>query len=100
FLASSHFSWDCFCCCPGCWRAVSPIRREYWETWAGMPPNLWISLGELVGFLLVLPRVGGALVFVPLPGFRGGADIAPPRGCLGFELGAVCALARGRCCIP
>src|SRR5215470_6933673 len=75
---------DYSCCCPGCWRAVSPIRRGYWETWAAMPTNLWISLGGLMGFLLVLARVGGALIFVPLPGLRGAPE--PTRAALAVGL--------------
>ena len=35
-----------------------------------MPDNLTLSAGTLYGFLLVLARVGGALTFVPLPGFK------------------------------
>lgn len=33
-----------------------------------MPASLTLSLGTLMGFLLVLARISGALVFVPLPG--------------------------------
>jgi flagellar biosynthetic protein FliR len=36
-----------------------------------MPASLTLSAGTLFGFLLVLVRVAGALVFVPLPGFKG-----------------------------
>ena len=45
-----------------------------------------ISLGTLVEFLLVLARVGGALVFVPLPGLN--AAVAPARVmlALGFTM--------------
>ncbi len=35
-----------------------------------MPDNVTFSPGALYGFLLVLARVGGALTFVPLPGFK------------------------------
>ena len=35
-----------------------------------MPDNVTLSAGALYGFLLVLARVGGSLVFVPLPGVR------------------------------
>ncbi len=42
-----------------------------------MPVNLTLSVGTLLGFLLVLMRVAGALVFVPLPGFKGMPE--PPR---------------------
>ena len=39
-----------------------------------MPANLTLSAGTLFGFLLVLARVGGALVFVPLPGVKGAPE--------------------------
>ncbi len=41
-----------------------------------MPPSVRVPLGELLGFLLVLARVSGALVFVPLPGMRHGPPVA------------------------
>jgi len=41
-----------------------------------MQGNLALSTGSLYAFLLVLARIAGALVFVPLPGTRNGADIA------------------------
>jgi flagellar biosynthetic protein FliR len=41
-----------------------------------MHAELMLSLPALFGFLLVLARVGGALTFVPLPGFNSGADPA------------------------
>ena len=49
-----------------------------------MPADLQLSLGTLCGFLLVLARVSGSLVFVPLPG----ASTAPPvaRAVLGAGL--------------
>jgi flagellar biosynthesis protein FliR len=51
-----------------------------------MPGELTLSLETLFGFLLVLARVGGALVFVPLPGMNAGPE--PPRVVLilGFTL--------------
>jgi flagellar biosynthetic protein FliR len=51
-----------------------------------MPVNLALSMGTLFGFLLVLTRVAGAFVFVPLPGI--GGAIAPVRAAfaLGFTL--------------
>ena len=40
-------------------------------TWAAMPASLTLStLRTLYGFLLVLARVAGAFVFVPLPGVK------------------------------
>jgi flagellar biosynthesis protein FliR len=51
-----------------------------------MPTNLWISFGGLVGFLLVLARVGGALVFVPLPGLRGAPEMARAAVAIGLTL--------------
>jgi flagellar biosynthesis protein FliR len=35
-----------------------------------MPANLTLSLGTLYAFLLVLTRVAGAVIFVPLPGLQ------------------------------
>jgi flagellar biosynthesis protein FliR len=54
-----------------------------------MPASLTLPLGLLFGFLLVLARVGGALVFVPLPGAAGA--LAPARVVLamGFTLSLV-----------
>jgi flagellar biosynthetic protein FliR len=53
-----------------------------------MPVNLTLSLGTLLGFLLVLTRVAGAFVFVPLPGLS--SVIAPVR--IAFALGFTLAL--------
>jgi flagellar biosynthetic protein FliR len=41
-----------------------------------MPAELTLSVSTLYGFLLVLARVGGALVFVPLPGIKQGPQAA------------------------
>jgi flagellar biosynthetic protein FliR len=41
-----------------------------------MHTDLTLSLSSLYGYLLVLARVGGALSFVPLPGFSNGVDSA------------------------
>jgi flagellar biosynthetic protein FliR len=41
-----------------------------------MPDNLTLSITTLYGFLLVLARVAGVFVFVPLPGVRSGPEIA------------------------
>src|SRR5690349_7948787 len=54
-----------------------------------MPVSLTLSLGSLLGFLLVLARVGGALVFVPLPGVRGAAEPARAGLALGVTLALV-----------
>ena len=54
-----------------------------------MPVNLTLSLGTLLGFLLVLTRVAGAFVFVPLPGLSG--VLAPVR--VAFLFGFTLALA-------
>jgi flagellar biosynthetic protein FliR len=51
-----------------------------------MHAELAIAPGALLGFLLVLARVGGALVFVPLPGFRSGPEPARAALALGFTL--------------
>ncbi len=41
-----------------------------------MPHQLTVPLGLVFGFVLVLARVTGAFVFVPLPGIRTGPDVA------------------------
>jgi flagellar biosynthesis protein FliR len=51
-----------------------------------MPTNLLLSTATLYGFLLVLARVSGALVFVPLPGVNGGPQPARAALALGFTL--------------
>ena len=71
-------------------------HRAVRETWAAMPANLTLSTGTLFGFLLVLARVGGALVFVPLPGIRRRARTGAGRAGAGLHAGAVVALAGGR----
>ena len=45
-----------------------------------------IAVGTLLGFLLVLTRVGGALVFVPLPGVTSAAAPARVALALGFTI--------------
>ncbi|MBZ5585445.1 MAG: flagellar biosynthetic protein FliR [Acidobacteriia bacterium] len=54
-------------------------------------PDLTLSAGTLYAFLLVLARVAGALVFVPIPGIRGGPE--PARAILAGGL-AVALFAR------
>jgi flagellar biosynthetic protein FliR len=51
-----------------------------------MPVSLTLSVGTLYAFLLVLARVGGALVFVPLPGMKGIPQPARVALVLGFTL--------------
>ncbi|MGC9970431.1 MAG: flagellar biosynthetic protein FliR [Bryobacteraceae bacterium] len=51
-----------------------------------MPGELTLPLGTLFGFLLVVARVGGALVFVPLPGMNAGPEPARVVLTLGFSL--------------
>jgi flagellar biosynthetic protein FliR len=51
-----------------------------------MPSNLVLSTGTLYAFLLVLARVGGALIFVPLPGIRGAPETVRAALALGFTL--------------
>jgi len=41
-----------------------------------MPADLTISIATLYGFLLVLARLGGALIFVPLPGISSAPETA------------------------
>ena len=51
-----------------------------------MPANLTFSASTLLGFLLVLARVTGALVFVPLPGINAGPQPARAALAAGFAL--------------
>jgi flagellar biosynthesis protein FliR len=51
-----------------------------------MPANVTLSAGALYGFLLVLARVGGSLIFVPLPGIKGAPEPARISLALGFTL--------------
>ena len=51
-----------------------------------MPIELTISAGTLYGFLLVLARISGAMVFVPLPGFGNEPGPARVALALGFTL--------------
>jgi len=51
-----------------------------------MPTSLTLSAGTLYAFLLVLARVGGALVFVPLPGVKGAPAFARAALALGFTV--------------
>jgi flagellar biosynthetic protein FliR len=51
-----------------------------------MPANLTLSVGALYGFLLVLGRIGGSLIFVPLPGVKGAPEPARVALALGFTL--------------
>lgn len=51
-----------------------------------MPGSLVLSTSTLYGFLLVLTRVGGALVFVPLPGIKGAPEPIKVALALGFTL--------------
>jgi len=45
-----------------------------------------LSAGALYGFLLVLARIGGSLIFVPLPGVKGAPEPARVALALGFTL--------------
>ena len=49
-----------------------------------MPADLALSAGTLYAFVLVLARVGGALVFVPLPGIKSAPE--PVRAALALGL--------------
>jgi flagellar biosynthetic protein FliR len=51
-----------------------------------MPINLTLSAGALYGFLLVLARVGGALIFVPLPGIKAAPEPIRVALALGFTI--------------
>ncbi|MEO8659293.1 MAG: flagellar biosynthetic protein FliR [Bryobacteraceae bacterium] len=41
-----------------------------------MPGSVSVATSSLLGFLLVLIRIGGVFVFVPIPGLKTGADMA------------------------
>src|SRR4051794_34905042 len=51
-----------------------------------MPASLTLSTGALFGFLLVLARMGGALIFVPIPGVRGAVEPARAALAVGFTM--------------
>jgi flagellar biosynthesis protein FliR len=51
-----------------------------------MPGELTLSAGTLFAFLLVLARVGGALVFVPLPGLKSSPEPVRVALAVGFTL--------------
>jgi flagellar biosynthetic protein FliR len=51
-----------------------------------MPANVTISAGTVLAFLLVLARISGAMVFVPLPGFSGTPGMARAAFSLAFTL--------------
>ena len=51
-----------------------------------MPANLTLTAGTLYAFVLVLARVAGALVFVPLPGVKAAPEAARAVLALGFTL--------------
>lgn len=51
-----------------------------------MRANLTLSAATLYAFLLVLARIGGAIVFVPLPGARTAADAPKAALAIGFTL--------------
>ena len=51
-----------------------------------MPTELTLSAGTLYAFLLVLARVAGALVFVPIPGIRSATEPARVALALAFTM--------------
>lgn len=51
-----------------------------------MPASLTLSAGTLYSFLLVLARISGAVVFVPLPGFNAAAGPARTVFALAFTV--------------
>src|SRR3954451_16868828 len=51
-----------------------------------MPGSLTLSAGTLYSFLLVLVRVGGALIVVPLPGIRSAGEPARAALAIGFTM--------------
>jgi flagellar biosynthetic protein FliR len=51
-----------------------------------MPTEVTLSMGTLYAFFMVMARVSGALVFVPLPGIKGGPQPARAALALGMTL--------------
>jgi flagellar biosynthetic protein FliR len=51
-----------------------------------MPDSLTLASATLYGFLMVLARVSGALVFIPLPGIKAAPQAARAALALGFTL--------------
>jgi len=51
-----------------------------------MRTDVALSTGTVFAFLLVLTRVGGALVFVPMPGLKSAPDMVRVAFALGFTL--------------
>jgi len=51
-----------------------------------MPDSATFPAGALYGFLLVMARVGGSLIFVPLPGVKNAPETARVALTLGFTL--------------
>ena len=51
-----------------------------------MPAEVTLSMGTLYAFLMVMARVSGALIFVPLPGIKGGLEPARAALALGVTL--------------
>jgi flagellar biosynthetic protein FliR len=51
-----------------------------------MPVSLTLSAGTLYAFLLVLARVGGAFIFVPLPGIKGAPEPVRAVLAMGFTM--------------
>ena len=51
-----------------------------------MPTELSLSLSAVFAFVLVLARVSGALIFVPLPGIRSGPEMARILLALSFTI--------------
>ena len=60
-----------------------------------MRGELVLSTATLLGFLLVLARVGGVFVFVPLPGIKSGFEAARVVLCFTVHHGLVPAAGRG-----
>ena len=68
-------------------RTMAYTIALFWETWAGMPANVTaVGRRAVSAFLLVLARVGGALVFVPLPGCKSAPEPVRVALALGFTL--------------
>jgi flagellar biosynthetic protein FliR len=51
-----------------------------------MPVEIQVSAGDVLGFLLVLARVSGAVAFVPLPGMRSSPEMARVVLALAFAI--------------
>ena len=72
-------------------------RGNLHRTSPSMGTELTLDIGTLYAFLLVLARVSGAFIFVPLPGIKAGPEVARAVLAVSLTLALVPALAGDRC---